>query len=278
MSFASDVIGLSDVLYSVWKETFLGVREFVRVITPRVVTKAYQALMSEPANPLRRNKIDLGGPTIKCHPDAYQSLSIFCGSEPASTEEMANFLERSQGCQRLLDIGSFYGAFALAFTNHAPDRKALAIDASALAFALLLYNAHANKHLDIVPIETAMSDTSGELAMHYEWLHAVAAPRGEVDITVEKQSGDELCEKYSFAPDVVKIDVEGHELKVIRGMRSVFKEHRPLLFLEIHPAWIQREGQSVSELEALLHELGYACESHAELDAEHVTRTIWSHS
>ncbi len=254
----------------------MGVREFVRVITPRVVTKAYKALMSEPANPLRLNKIDLGGPTIKCHPDAYESLSIFCGSEPGSTAEMTNFLQRSNGRKRLLDIGSFYGAFALAFTNSAPDRKALAVDASALAFALLLYNAHANEHLDIVPIETAMSDTSGEIAMHYEWRYAVAAPRGEVDISVQKQSGDELCDKYSFEPDVVKIDVEGHELKVIRGLQSVFKLHQPLLFLEIHPAWIEREGQSVGELEALLHDVGYTCESHSELDTENVTRTIWS--
>ncbi|MEM7749614.1 MAG: hypothetical protein AAF346_15280 [Pseudomonadota bacterium] len=65
-------------------------------------------------------------------------------------------------------------------------------------------------------------------------------------------------------------------LKRIRGLRSIFNAHQPLLLLEIHPAWIEREVQSVSELEALLHDLGYACDSHFELDTENVTRTIWS--
>src|SRR4029077_9130628 len=60
-----------------------------------------------------------------------------------------------------------------------------------------------------------------------------------------------------FRPDLVKIDVEGYELAVLRGARGVLKESRPLVFLEIHPARIAELGGSVGELSDLLAELGY---------------------
>jgi hypothetical protein len=33
-------------------------------------------------------------------------------------------------------------------------------------------------------------------------------------------------------PDVVKIDVEGHELKVFQGMQNTISKHRPVIFYE----------------------------------------------
>ena len=55
------------------------------------------------------------------------------------------------------------------------------------------------------------------------------------------------------AARLVKIDVEGAECKVLRGMASVMREHRPTLIIEIH----DEQGPSV---EAILRESGYRTE------------------
>jgi len=40
---------------------------------------------------------------------------------------------------------------------------------------------------------------------------------------------------FRLAPDAIKIDVEGMELKVLHGARETIALHRPLLYVEAHP-------------------------------------------
>jgi methyltransferase FkbM-like protein len=72
-------------------------------------------------------------------------------------------------------------------------------------------------------------------------------------------SGDRVCKREAFEPDVVKIDVEGHELRVLQRLRETLRANRPLLFLEIHPAMIDANpaNGSLAELVGELTALGY---------------------
>jgi len=90
--------------------------------------------------------------------------------------------------------------------------------------------------------------------MHYEWEHAVAAgtaPAGNV-INVPMKTGDILCRAENFQPDAIKIDVEGHEIKVLKGLSETIHSCSPLIFLEVHPERIPEEGDSISFLETFL--------------------------
>jgi hypothetical protein len=58
---------------------------------------------------------------------------------------------------------------------------------------------------------------------------------------------------------VVKIDVEGAEFAVLRGMERLLGEHAVReLFVELHPAGLQASGASADELRAWLAQRGYA--------------------
>jgi FkbM family methyltransferase len=149
----------------------------------------------------------------------------------------------------LLDIGAFHGAFSLAFAAGAPWRKIVAVDASPIAFARLLYNVHKNNFTNIRPLECALSDEAGVLRMHYEWEQAVAAGTGEgPPLLIRKLSGDDLCRDLAFVPDIIKIDTEGHEVKIVHGLAETIARHKPLVFLEIHPLRIQEEKDDINDL------------------------------
>lgn len=55
----------------------------------------------------------------------------------------------------------------------------------------------------------------------------------------------------------VKIDVEGFETRVLKGMQGVLSRWNPIVTTEVIPAWLERAGSSVAELTALMHSLGY---------------------
>ena len=209
---------------------------------------------------------------IKYHPDSRGPFEAFCFRCPQMVAEMDRFIELARDKQRLLDVGALHGIFSLVFTAGCDPvyhtKKAIAVEPSPIAFARLLYNIHNNWSIchnwsPIVPVERALSSQCGAISMHYEWEHAVVAGtvEGRSDLVVEKNTGDHLCGVHHFDPDIIKIDVEGHEVKVLVGLEGVIDRCRPLIFLEIHPARIQQEGDELDDLGFFFAERGYRTES-----------------
>jgi len=58
-------------------------------------------------------------------------------------------------------------------------------------------------------------------------------------------------------PLVVKIDVEGHEVPVLRGLQHTLAVRQPLVFLEVCDAHQRRAGFSAAELRAAIEGHGY---------------------
>jgi hypothetical protein len=59
-------------------------------------------------------------------------------------------------------------------------------------------------------------------------------------------------------PDFVKIDVEGLELNVLRGMPHLLERRRPVLYIEIHGADMQKKLENATAVVELLWQHGYA--------------------
>ncbi len=85
------------------------------------------------------------------------------------------------------------------------------------------------------------------------WAHLQSyAPDRDVQsrIEVDVASVDHLLDRGCIAPpDMVKIDTEGAELDVVRGMQETIRSHQPAIVCEMH-------GRN-AEFVALAHELGY---------------------
>ncbi len=210
-------------------------RTIVRQVMPPIIVSAIDHVTGRAKSKVRerRGGIEIGGCLLRVHPDSYWTLAHFYGTHTQATEEMREFLQLSRGRKRLLDLGALHGVFALTFA--VGGGSALAVEASPIAFARLLYNVHANPDLAITPLECAVSDqTGGDLGMQLRDEMAAVTPDGPT-ITVPRMTGDDICRRNNFMPDVIKIDVEGHEAHVLAGLHDVIESTRPILFLETHP-------------------------------------------
>ncbi|MEZ5923405.1 MAG: FkbM family methyltransferase [Hyphomicrobiaceae bacterium] len=97
---------------------------------------------------------------------------------------------------------------------------------------------------------------------------AMADPRAvrvvarEIDVTTI----DDYVAKTGAPPDFVKIDVEGFELEVLRGMARVLRRHRPIVMVEVQ--------RNQAEVLALLKKAGYRAYSERgrRLQQKHAAR------
>ena len=70
----------------------------------------------------------------------------------------------------------------------------------------------------------------------------------------------DFCERRRLDPDVVKIDVEGAEGRVLAGARPLLQRRKALFFVEVHETLV-----GPADALAALHTAGWLCEEiHAE--------------
>ena len=120
---------------------------------------------------------------------------------------------------------------------------------------------------DVEVLPVALSDSDGDGTLHEfdghsGWGSLVAqAPAGAVAsaaVAVQCVRGDRvLREQLDGRPSWIKIDVEGHELAVLRGLAETIAAHRPMLVVEVGAEHQRRAGHSLDELLLVLQDFGY---------------------
>jgi FkbM family methyltransferase len=130
----------------------------------------------------------------------------------------------------------------------------------------------ARQLLNVNCLQCALGDAQAELPMsnNAQYSSIVSSPYNPADVvqeTVTVVPGDSLVDLPR--PNVVKIDVEGYEPEVIRGMRNILGSVRAA-FVEVHFAILEKRGllQAPSEVVAELKELGFT--SIKWVDASHI--------
>jgi FkbM family methyltransferase len=76
-------------------------------------------------------------------------------------------------------------------------------------------------------------------------------------IVKEQVTLDSFVAKYCCIPGLIKIDVEGAEINVLRGAKSVLREYHPEIIISVHPNHLEIQGYSVDELTKEIRGLGY---------------------
>lgn len=85
--------------------------------------------------------------------------------------------------------------------------------------------------------------------------------KADATVPVRVAKGDTLVTDGSCpAPDVIKVDVEGYELEVLRGLEKLLRSGKPrAIFVEVHFQQLQERGlaDGPAHVTALLRSAGY---------------------
>lgn len=162
----------------------------------------------------------------------------------------------------VFDIGANLGFFSLSCVEQFGDelQQIVAVEPSRATFRRLSHNVARNGlKARVALVHGAVAATGGRAALrlgHAHYSHSlepakIQTPRGTqlVDVTTL----DELKRRYEVdILDVLKIDVEGSELLVLRGAQELLKVTRTV-FIEAHRGFCRRV-----HLERLLLPFGFA--------------------
>jgi len=203
-------------------------------------------------------QVKFPGVTTVCLSDECLPAAEFFGwKEPSMARELLAFSKAVAGMETFLDVGANYGIFCSVFCNLNPKGIALAAEPDPRAIEILKKNTELNRIVDRVILEQcALGSEIGELVMKESGPHYVAERNGNyVDQKrVRLTTIDQILTEQKIRPQVVKIDVEGFELEVLKGARTFLASEKPLLFLEIHPSV---ETSMEEDLFRLLKEIRY---------------------
>lgn len=180
----------------------------------------------------------------------------------------------------VLDIGAHVGLVALPMASVlAPGGRVFCFEPAEANRKLLLEHAALNGYINIEVVPCLVGADSRSDVPFFEMAEPtgmnalVVAKNAEAYIATRRRqvSLDDFCGERGLVPEVVKIDVEGAEIGVLRGARKTLARHRPVIFLSVHPRDIALMGERVETLSELIGALGYECkdvEGHAPVRFE----------
>lgn len=171
-------------------------------------------------------------------------------------------LEELNGTETVWDVGACVGTYTCFIARTLATGCVVGFEPDTTNRSRLQMNlAHnaSTEHFQVSPV--ALSDENGTATLSSEFVEAGGGHHYLTDGTgsqVETKRGETLVNEGSFSqPDIVKIDVQGAELDVLRGLGEVLDGIRSI-YLEVHRDKCGRYGSTTEEIETFLRDAGYS--------------------
>jgi FkbM family methyltransferase len=169
----------------------------------------------------------------------------------------------------VVDVGSNLGLYTILLSRLVgPTGRVLAFEPDPDLFSLLERNCALNDCSNVTAYHLALGSKREHLLLHTTSLNSGDSHLGDGGSRIFRRSAqievgplDEIIP--GLRPDLVKIDVQGWELEVLKGMRALLADSpRTDLYFEFWPDGLRRAGSSAHEVVQWLRELGFRfCEA-----------------
>jgi len=159
----------------------------------------------------------------------------------ADQRELALVAERLRRGGDFVDVGAHIGMYSVRAALELRGRgRVLAFEPNPSARAQLEENLRLNGCGNVIVLDSAVGDEVGEAVLHvptspdpsFSSLEGGRFDEAE-PVVVPLVTVDQAVAEHGIAPSVVKIDVEGREVAVVRGMTETITDCRPTLLVEV---------------------------------------------
>jgi FkbM family methyltransferase len=162
-----------------------------------------------------------------------------------------------------VDVGANIGYFSLLFAQCVgATGRVLAFEPVPAIEAKLRRNLELNAFTHVSVSNTALSDHHGSARFYVgpednTGLSSLRKPRqSESSFDVSLAPFDGVVNGHNNVT-LVKIDVEGAELQVLRGMEQLLRKSHPHLLVELTDKFLREMGDSAASLRAFVAQFGY---------------------
>lgn len=192
--------------------------------------------------------------------DEYRAARNFLDFEP---EFLEAFKQVAQQARVVYDIGGYIGLYSLTAAAYNPVAEVYCFEAQSENFQAISRNARANDCDSIHVFQTLLGDRESTRLPFTRAGQTGRVASGQVDERNCESCASTTLDSLVAAedlpgPDLVKIDVEGYEAHVLRGMEGILTQFKPTVLLEVHPHLLQQHGESSDEVDRLMASQGYA--------------------
>jgi FkbM family methyltransferase len=160
-----------------------------------------------------------------------------------------------------VDIGANVGYFSLMAASR--GASVLAFEPQPSVMGQLLANAKRNR-LAVQAVQAACGAEPGNCKLYLD----SAENSGQASLSAQNADGapidvaivvpDDEIQRRGMQPTLIKIDVQGFEVSVLRGLHRTLSRYDPVLVVEVEPPLLRNAGSSPEELLALLRNYGYS--------------------
>lgn len=210
------------------------------------------------------------------------SALYFCGCyEPETSRALSRYLRPDM---TVIEVGANIGAHTFEIAQQLDPRqgKLYSFEPTVYAFEKLQRNFQLNDFRHVVLEKVALSDTNEQRDIHRatspetmpfkaSWNRSKRDPKtNSIDRITFRRLDDYIAEQGIQRLDLLKVDVDGYEMCVLRGGLETLRRFHPLLIIEVGTT-LERVGDRPDALIDTLTELGYefrAIETEAPLDRD----------
>jgi len=184
------------------------------------------------------------------------------------SEFLTNEIEKNN-IKTFWDIGANIGAISLPILKKFSNLEAVLFEPSPEVAGRLVQNLSNNSELcsraTILNIALSSSVGINNFFVSNETLNSgvaglgVSHNRHQFAIGVQTYTGDSIVEINKYAPpQLIKIDVEGFELEVFKGLENTLKQYHPTIIFEHSLYRFKERNQSLNTVTSFLESLGYS--------------------
>lgn len=168
----------------------------------------------------------------------------------------------------IIDCGANLGFHTIQFGNLARDGRVYSFEPQPLLFNILNLNILLNELSSIIrPLPFGVSDTVSRMRMspvseqifspdliNYGGRSIIDTGDGEDIDTIVL---DQLFENKNMQFSLIKLDIQGHELKAIQGAKNIINKNRPIIMFEnsITEPYVNKDREVLSLLKTIGYEI-----------------------